>query len=106
MLATVGRLDGEEVTAATLGGERWLGGNFKRLQSIMIIRAKCNGRYSNEMRIFEYNGVVLRWFNRFFSVNRVFMVKAQVIKMLSGLSMILKSRPAKSGKATILTTYF
>ena len=100
MLATVGRLDGEEVTAATLGGERWLGGIFKRLQSVMIKRAKCNGRYSDEMRIFEYNGVVLRWFNR------VYMFKAQVIKMFIGLSMILKSRPAKCGKATILTTFF
>ena len=52
------------------------------------------------MRIFEYNGVVLRWFNR------VYMFKAQVIKMFIGLSMILKSRPAKCGKATILTTFF
>ena len=37
---------------------------FPKIATIMIKREKCNGRYSDEMRIFQYNGVVLRWFNR------------------------------------------
>ena len=57
---------------------------FPKIATIMIKREKCNGRYSDEMRRFEYNGVVLRWFN-----HCVYMFKAQVIKMFIGLSMIL-----------------